>query len=64
MVMYQRTPPEEDCTMTIQQRNAFDNLLFAWRTHQDLRNAGAPLGELNDSRIRLDAARLIALSAH
>lgn len=48
--------------MTTQQRNAFDTLLSVWRNHQDLRNAGASIAELNDSRIELDSARIAALT--
>ncbi len=49
--------------MTIQQRSAFDTLLTAWREHQELRDAGASIADLNSSRTRLDGARLAAVSA-
>ena len=49
--------------MTIQQRNAFDSLLTAWREHQELRDAGAPFTDIHDARNRLDEARLVAIAA-
>ncbi|MDW3177386.1 MAG: hypothetical protein R8J94_08380 [Acidimicrobiia bacterium] len=49
--------------MTIQQRNTFDNLLTAWREHQELRDCGASIADLNSSRARLDDARLAAITA-
>ncbi len=48
--------------MTIQQRNAFDTLLTAWREHQELREVGASIADLSESRTRLDGARLAAVS--
>ena len=43
--------------MTMQQLDAFNTLLTAWRSHQELRDAGAALNELNESAIRLGDAR-------
>lgn len=43
--------------MNIQQLDAFNTLLSAWRNHQQLRDAGASLNDLNESAIRLDDAR-------
>ena len=42
----------------------FDQLLHAWLDHQQLRDTGAPLAELYDSRQRLDGARLTAATSH
>jgi len=36
---------------------AFDDLLEAWRAHDDLRNARAPLPALGESHDRLERAR-------
>lgn len=36
---------------------AFDELLSAWRSHQELRDGGASVSELITSKQRLDAAR-------
>ena len=46
--------------MNITQLNNFDALLAAWRDHQELKDAGAPIAELVDSRERLDTARVRA----
>lgn len=44
--------------------DAFDQLLHAWLDHQELRDAGAPIAALVDSRQRLDGARLAVATAH
>ena len=41
--------------MTFQR--AFDDLLSAWRSNQELREHGASFAEIVDSQIRLQAAR-------
>ena len=46
--------------MNITQLESFKTLLTAWRDHQELKDDGAPIADLADSRARLDAARLHA----
>lgn len=46
--------------MNATQTNAFDTLLETWREHQELRDSGASVAQLNDSRLRLDNARALA----
>ena len=46
--------------MTTQQNQTFLALLQSWGTHQDLREAQAPIAELAASRAALDTARLRA----
>ena len=48
--------------MTTTQTNAFDTLLETWREHQELRDSGASVAQLHDSRLRLDNARVLANS--
>lgn len=38
-------------------QTAFDALLAAWRSHEELRTHGAGFEELLDSQIRLEQAR-------
>ena len=46
--------------MTTPQTNAFDSLLEIWLEHQELRDSGASVAQLNASRLRLDNARVLA----
>jgi len=48
--------------MTMSKGNAFDTLLSTWLEHQELREAGASVNELYSSRVRLDSARLAAIT--
>ncbi len=52
--------PDGETEMTTTQTNAFDSLLEIWREHQDLRDSGASVAQLNESRLRLDSARVLA----
>jgi len=59
MMITSRTPDGEN-DMTTTQTNALDTLLEVWREHQDLRDSGASVAQLNESRLRLDSARVLA----
>ena len=49
--------------MTTAKNNAFDTLLETWREHQELRDSGASVAKLHESRLRLDSARNLAHAA-
>ena len=59
MMITSRTPDGEH-EMTTPQTNAFDSLLEIWLEHQELRDSGASVAQLNASRLRLDNARVLA----
>ncbi len=59
MIITSRTPDGEN-DMTTTQTNALGTLLEIWREHQDLRDSGASVAQLNESRLRLDSARVLA----
>ena len=61
MMITSRTPDGEN-DMTTTQTNAFNTLLETWREHQELRDSGASVAQLHDSRLRLDNARVLANS--
>lgn len=46
--------------MTTEQRNEFTQLLQTWNAHQDLRQQGAPVAQLFESRAKLDEVRVKA----
>ena len=48
-------------TTTTFDETRFRTLLDSWNQHQVLRNSGAPVAALADSRSRLDSARLDAI---
>lgn len=45
--------------MTVEQNKNINALLAAWRDHQDMKDSGADVSELIDSRVRLDAVRRV-----
>lgn len=49
--------------MTTKQATEFNELLKTWNAHQDLRQQGAPVAQLFESRAKLDEVRVKAYAA-